>query len=81
MWADGPTGDYFGIYYMNLNDEGTQAAIFHTSDQANSYGPTETTSLEAAKERFTIGNIKRWLSTEAGDPQVKVDPEDALPRE
>ena len=81
MWADGPTGDYFGIYYMNLKDDGTQAAIFHTSDQANSYGPTETTSLEAAKERFTIGNIKLWLSTEAGDPQVKVDPENAIPRQ
>jgi hypothetical protein len=79
MWT--PTGDYFGLYYMNLNDEGTQVAIFHTSNQANGYGPTETTSLEAAKERFTIENIKLWLSTGAGDPQVKVDPEDALPKQ
>jgi hypothetical protein len=79
MWT--PTGDYFGLYYMNLKDDGTQAAIFHTSDQANSYGPTETTTLEAAKERFTIDNIKLWLSTDAGDPQVKVPPEDALPRQ
>jgi hypothetical protein len=76
-----PTGDYFGIYYMNLNDDGTQVAIFHTSDQSDGYGPTETSSLEAAKARFTIGDIKLWLSTAAGDPQAKVDPENALPRE
>jgi hypothetical protein len=79
MWE--PIGDYFGLYYMNMKDDGTQVAIFHTSDQANSYGPTETTSLEAAKERFTIDNIKQWLSTEAGDPQIKVAPENALPRQ
>jgi hypothetical protein len=79
MWT--PTGNYYGLYYMNLNDEGTKVAIFHTSDQAESYGPTETTSLEEAKARFTIDDIKQWLSTAAGDPQTKVDPEDALPRE
>jgi hypothetical protein len=79
MWE--PTGDYFGLYYLNLNDGGTQAALFHTSDQANSYGPTETSSLEAAKARFTIDNIKLWLSTAAGDPHIKVPPENALPRQ
>jgi DMSO/TMAO reductase YedYZ heme-binding membrane subunit len=79
MWT--PTGNYYGIYYMNLKDDGTQVAIFHTSNQANGYGPTETTSLESAKARFTIENIKLWLSTAAGDPQIKVDPEDALPRQ
>jgi hypothetical protein len=78
MWT--PTGNYYGLYYMNLKDDGKQVAIFHTSDQSSGYGPTETTSLATAKERFTIDNIKLWLSTAAGDPQVKVPPEDALPR-
>jgi hypothetical protein len=67
-----PPGDFYGIYYLNLSSAGTKVFLACTNDQATNYGPTETTSLEAAIAKFTQGNMNQLLDLSVGDPQHKV---------
>jgi hypothetical protein len=70
---DHPVGkNFYGIYFLNLNGEGTQVFLACTNDQNNNYGPTETETLEQAKEKFTQGNMNQLLDLSVGDPQTKV---------
>jgi hypothetical protein len=68
-----PTGDFYGIYYNNLagGTVGSTVYFSNTSDQANSYGPTETVTLEQAKERFTLGNMNNYIDLEGSSPMTK----------
>jgi hypothetical protein len=69
-----PAGNFYGIYYVNLNDAGTTVFLANTSNLADySYGPTETETLEAAKARFTETNINDYIDISVGEPQTKVD--------
>ncbi|MDR0731049.1 MAG: hypothetical protein LBF63_05215 [Treponema sp.] len=70
--ADNPEGNYYGIYFLNMNDEGTRVFLALTNDQNNNYGPTETGTLAAAKAKFTQGNMNQLLDLSVGDPQDKV---------
>jgi hypothetical protein len=67
-----PPGDYYGIYYLNLNSAGTEVFFACTNDQNNNYGPTETETLDLAIAKFTQGNMNQLLDLETGDPQHKV---------
>jgi hypothetical protein len=66
-----PVGNYYGIYFINLNNEGTKVFFACTSDQAKNYGPTETVTLEEAVAKFTTGNMNQMLDLSVGDPQIK----------
>jgi hypothetical protein len=70
---DNPVGNFYGIYYLNMNEEGTQVFLANTSDQGNNYGPTETETLEEAIAKFTEGNMNQMLDLSIGDPQHKVE--------
>jgi len=68
-----PAGDFYGIYYVNLDSAGTTVFLANTSNLADySYGPTETETLAAAKAKFTDGNINNYIDISVGDPQHKV---------
>jgi hypothetical protein len=69
---DNPKGDYYGIYFLNMNSEGTRVFLACTNDQNNNHGPTETDTLEEAKAKFTQGNLNQLLDLSVGDPQDKV---------
>ncbi|MDR1024846.1 MAG: hypothetical protein LBL56_03905 [Treponema sp.] len=69
---DSPTGRFYGIYFLNMNEEGTQVFLAFTNDQNNRYGPTETETLEEAIAKFTTGNMNQMLDLSVGDPQHKV---------
>ena len=70
---DNPAGkNFYGIYFLNLNEEGTRVFLACTNDQNNNYGPTETATLQEAKAKFTQGNMNQLLDLDAGDPQDKV---------
>jgi hypothetical protein len=69
---DNPTGNFYGIYFINLNEEGTRVFLACTNDQKNNYGPTETETLEEAIAKFTMGNMNQLLDLSVGDPQDKV---------
>jgi hypothetical protein len=69
---DQPAGNFYGIYFINLNSGGTQVFLACTNDQNNNYGPTEPTTLEQAKAKFTQGNMNQLLDLSVGDPQTKV---------
>jgi hypothetical protein len=71
--ASEPPGDFYGIYYLNLNSAGTEVFLADTSDQSANYGPTETETLEEAKAKFTQGNMNQLLDLNVGDPQHKVN--------
>jgi hypothetical protein len=72
--ADNPVGkNFYGIYFLNLNEEGTQVFLACTNDQSNNYGPTETETLEEAIAKFTPGNMNQLLDLSVGDPQHKVE--------
>jgi hypothetical protein len=72
--ADNPVGkNFYGIYFLNLNEEGTQVFLACTNDQSNNYGPTETATLEEAIAKFTRGNMNQMLDLSVGDPQHKVE--------
>jgi hypothetical protein len=70
--ADNPEGNYYGIYFLNMNSEGTRVFLACTNDQNNNYGPTETSTLAEAKAKFTQGNMNQLLDLSVGDPQDKV---------
>jgi hypothetical protein len=70
--SDQPAGNFYGIYFLNMNSGGTQVFLACTNDQKNNYGPTETATLEAAKAKFTQGNMNQLLDLSVGDPQTKV---------
>ncbi|MDR1318755.1 MAG: hypothetical protein LBJ90_03945 [Treponema sp.] len=71
--ADNPAGkNFYGIYFLNLNEEGTQVFLACTNDQSNNYGPTETATLAEAIAKFTTGNMNQLLDLSVGDPQHKV---------
>jgi hypothetical protein len=71
--ADNPVGkNFYGIYFIKLNEAGTQVFLACTNDQANHYGPTETATLEEAIAQFTQGNMNQLLDLSVGDPQHKV---------
>ncbi|MDR2305224.1 MAG: hypothetical protein LBE10_11640 [Treponema sp.] len=69
---DNPEGNFYGIYFINLNSEGTRVFLACTNDQNNNYGPTETATLAEAKAKFTQGNMNQLLDLSVGDPQDKV---------
>jgi hypothetical protein len=69
---DNPAGNFYGIYFLNLNSGGTQVFLACTNDQQNNYGPTETETLEQAKAKFTQGSMNQLLDLSVGDPQAKV---------
>jgi hypothetical protein len=69
---DNPIGNFYGIYFLNMNEEGTQVFLACTNDQNNNYGPTETETLEEAITKFTEGNMNQMLDLSVGDPQHKV---------
>jgi hypothetical protein len=71
---DNPVGkNFYGIYFLNMNEEGTQVFLACTNDQSNHYGPTETATLEEAKAKFTQGGMNQLLDLSVGDPQHKVE--------
>jgi hypothetical protein len=73
---DDPVGkNFYGIYFLNMNEEGTQVFLACTNDQSNNYGPTETETLEEAIAKFTQGNMNQLLDLSVGDPQHKVEDE------
>jgi hypothetical protein len=67
-----PEGNFYGIYFLNMNEEGTQVFLACTNDQSNNYGPTETLTLEQAVTKFDQGNLNQMLDLSVGDPQHKV---------
>ena len=71
--SDNPAGNFYGIYFINLNGGGTRVFLACTNDQSNNYGPTETETLEQAKAKFTRGNMNQLLDLSVGDPQTKVE--------
>jgi hypothetical protein len=71
---DSPVGkNFYGIYYLTMNEEGTQVFLACTNDQGNNYGPTETATLEEAVAKFTEGSMNQLLDLSVGDPQHKVE--------
>jgi hypothetical protein len=54
--VDAP-GNFIGIYYKDL----TSSSV--SMGQANKDGGAETTSLEAAKSTFTVGNVGTYMSS------------------
>jgi hypothetical protein len=71
---DNPEGkNFYGIYFLNMNKEGTQVFLACTNDQNTNYGPTETATLEEAIAKFTEGNMNQLLDLSVGDPQHKVE--------
>jgi hypothetical protein len=71
---DNPVGkNFYGIYFLNMNEEGTQVFLACTNDQSTNYGPTETETLEEAIAKFTQGNMNQLLDLSVGDPQHKVE--------
>jgi hypothetical protein len=71
---DNPVGkNFYGIYFINMNEEGTQVFLACTNDQSTNYGPTETATLEEAIAKFTQGNMNQLLDLSVGDPQHKVE--------
>jgi hypothetical protein len=66
-----PPGDFYGIYYLNLNSAGTKVFLACTNDQNNNNGPTETADLDAAIAKFTQGNMNQLIDLSVGDPQYK----------
>jgi hypothetical protein len=67
-----PPGDFYGIYYINLNAAGTEVFLACTNDQANNNGPTETDTLDAAIAKFTKGGMNQLIDLYVGDPHHKV---------
>jgi hypothetical protein len=68
-----PRGNFYGIYFLRLNEEGTEVLLACTSDQNDNYGPTEALTLEEAAARFTEENRPLWMHLSVGDPQQKVE--------
>jgi hypothetical protein len=71
--ADNPAGNFYGIYFLNMNEAGTQVFLACTNDQRNNYGPTETETLDEAIAKFTQGNMNQMLDLSVGDRQRKVE--------
>jgi hypothetical protein len=67
-----PAGDYYGVYFLNLNEAGTRVFLACTNDQSTNSGPTETLTLEEAIAKFTQGNMNQMLDLSVGDPQTRV---------
>jgi hypothetical protein len=68
-----PPGNFYGIYYNDLKGGAVGDTVFfsNTSDQNNGYGPTETITLDQAKERFTIGNMNDYIDLTVSNPMTK----------
>jgi hypothetical protein len=67
-----PAGNFYGIYYVNLNGAGTQVFLANTSKLSDSsYGPTEEVTLADAKAKFTKAKINDYIDVSVGDPQTK----------
>jgi hypothetical protein len=68
-----PKGNFYGIYYNNLSGGVTRDIVFfsNTSDIENGYGPTETETLEQAKEKFTLGNMNNYIDLTVSSPMTK----------
>jgi hypothetical protein len=72
--ADSPVGkNFYGIYFLNMNEEGNEVFLACTNDQNNNYGPTETKTLEEAIAKFTQSNRSQLMNLSVGDPQHKVE--------
>jgi hypothetical protein len=67
-----PQGNFYGVYFLRLNEEGTVVMLVCTNDQSSDYGPTEALTLEEALTRFSEENREQWMHTGVGDPQKKV---------
>jgi hypothetical protein len=67
-----PKGNFYGIYFLQLNEEGTVVMLVCTNDQSSNYGPTEALTLEEAVARFSEENRELWMHTGVGDAQKKV---------
>jgi hypothetical protein len=75
LWSGGepePPGNFYGIYYLNLNSAGTEVFLACTNDQKKDNGPTETETLDEAIAKFTQGNMNQLMDLSVGDPQHKV---------
>jgi hypothetical protein len=68
---DSPSGNFYGIYFLKLNAEGTRVFLACTNDQNNNYGPTETKTLAEARAKFTLENIEQHLNLSVGSLQEK----------
>jgi hypothetical protein len=68
-----PSGDYYGVYFIDMREDGRQVFLACTNDQNTNSGPTETDTLEEAMAKFTIGNMNQMLDLSVGDPQTKVE--------
>jgi hypothetical protein len=68
-----PTGNFYGIYYNNLEGGAVGNTVFlsNTNDQSNNNGPTETETLEQAKMKFILGNMNNLIDLEAASPMAK----------
>jgi hypothetical protein len=66
-----PTGDYYGVYFLDMSGDGSRVFLACTNDQLTNSGPTETDTLEGAIAKFTIGNMNQMLDLSVGDPQTK----------
>jgi hypothetical protein len=68
-----PAGNFYGIYYNNLTggDPGDTVYLSNTSDQDNGNGPTEEETLAAAKAKFTLGNMNKYIALDGTSPQTK----------
>jgi hypothetical protein len=67
-----PTGEYYGVYFINMREDGRQVFLACSSDQSANSGPTETDTLEEAIAKFSVGNMNQMLDLSVGDPQTKV---------
>jgi len=63
-----PSGNFYGIYYSELKQNSVKLA--NTSDQTANSRPTETETLEEAKEIFTADN-KGDLTYPGGSAQTR----------
>jgi hypothetical protein len=79
-WVSGkldpqPAGNFFGIYYNGLTGGavGATVELSGTSDIANYYGPTETTTRALARAKFTEANQPLYMSLGATTPQTKTE--------
>jgi hypothetical protein len=70
-----PEGNFYGIYYHDLNPAGTQVFFANTSDQKNSNGPTEEKTREKAIEKFSSANMNDLIMPSEGYPVSKLPQE------
>ena len=65
-----PAGNFYGIYFRNLTQN--SVVLSNTSDQADNWGPSETTTQQQAINRFTFDNMSNWIDLSFASPLDRV---------